>query len=85
MNAVYDAAQFVDGTDPQYTFINYKAGRGARFPVLLHGNVATPGAIVPRHFLSVLSKGDNTFKNGSGRLELAREDLHRRRAARPRA
>ncbi len=71
MNAVYDAAQYVDGSDPQYTFINYKAGEARDFPVLLHGNVATPGEMVPRHFLTVLAKGDSKFKNGSGRLELA--------------
>jgi hypothetical protein len=71
MNSVYDAAQYVDGTDPQYTIIDFKPNEARDFPVLLHGNVATPGAIVPRHFLSVLSKEDTTFKNGSGRLELA--------------
>ena len=81
MNAVYDAAQYVDGTDPQYTLIDYKPGEARDFPVLLHGNVATPGEIVPRHFLTVLSKGDSTFKHGSGRLELAERYLHRRRAA----
>ncbi len=71
INAVYDAAQYIDGSDPQYTFINLKPGEARDFPVLLHGNVATPGPVVPRHFLSVLSKSDSTFKNGSGRLELA--------------
>ncbi|MGI8992171.1 MAG: PSD1 and planctomycete cytochrome C domain-containing protein [Bryobacteraceae bacterium] len=69
-NAVYDAAQYVDGSDPQWTFINYKAGEARDFPVLLHGNVATPGETVPRHFLSVLAKTDPNFHNGSGRLEL---------------
>ena len=38
---------------------------------MLHGNVASPGEVAPRHFLTVLSKGDTTFKQGSGRLELA--------------
>ena len=71
MNAVYDAAQYVDGSDAQFTWINYKAGEARDFPVLPHGNVATPGEIVPRHFLTVLSQGDSTFKIGSGRLELA--------------
>ncbi len=71
MNSVYDAAQYIDGSDPQYTFIIYKPNEARDFPVLLHGNVATPGPVVPRHFLTVLSKGDSTFKNGSGRLELA--------------
>ena len=40
---VFDAAQYIDGTDPHYTFIDYKAGEARDFPVLLHGNVATPG------------------------------------------
>ena len=38
MNSVFDAAQFVDGTDPQFTEIVYKAGEARDFPVLLHGN-----------------------------------------------
>jgi hypothetical protein len=71
MNAVFDAAQDTDGSDPQFTEIIYKPGAPRDFPVLLHGNVATPGDIVPRHFLTVLSSGDSTFKQGSGRLELA--------------
>ncbi len=70
-NAVYDAAQFVDGSDANYTFINYKPGEARDFPVLLHGNVATPGEPVPRHFLSVLSHRENTFHHGSGRVDLA--------------
>ena len=48
-----------------------KPGEARDFPVLLHGNVATPGEIVPRHFPAVLAKGDGLLKNGSGRLELA--------------
>jgi hypothetical protein len=71
MNSVYDAAQYADGTDPQYTIIEFKPNEARDFPVLLHGNVATPGPVVPRHFLSVLSNGDTTFKKGSGRQELA--------------
>ena len=73
-DAVFDAAQYVDGSDAHYTFINYKPGEARDFPVLLHGNVATPGDMVPRHFLSVLSKGDSTFTHGSGRIDLA-EDI----------
>lgn len=71
MNAVYDAAQYVDGSDANYTFVTYRPGEARNFPVLLHGNVATPGEVVPRQFLSVLSKGDGRFQSGSGRLELA--------------
>jgi len=70
VNAVYDAAQYVDGTDPNYTFVVYKPGEARNLPVMLRGNVATPGEITPRHFLSVLSKTEPEFKNGSGRLEL---------------
>jgi hypothetical protein len=40
-------------------------------PVLPSGNVTAPGEIVPRRFLTVLSEGDTTFKQGSGRAELA--------------
>jgi hypothetical protein len=70
-NAVYDAAQFLDGSDAHYTWIDYRPGVTQDFPVLLHGNVATPGEVVPRHFLSVLSKQETPFGAGSGRLELA--------------
>src|SRR5258706_12328973 len=35
------------------------------------GNVASQGEIAPRHFLTVLTKGDSKFRQGSGRLELA--------------
>jgi hypothetical protein len=69
-NAVYDAAQYVDGSDEHFTWIEYRPGQVRDFPVLLHGNIAAPGEVVPRHFLSVLSQGDSTFKQGSGRLEL---------------
>ena len=72
-NTVFDAAQFIDGSDANYTFINYKAGEARDIPVLRNGNVATPGEIVPRHFPVVLSKDDSRFTKGSGRLELAQK------------
>jgi Protein of unknown function (DUF1549)/Protein of unknown function (DUF1553)/Planctomycete cytochrome C len=75
MNAVYDAAQFTDGSDKQFTWIVIKPGEARDFPVLQHGSVTSPGEIVPRHFPTVLvptnAKGDANFKTGSGRLELA--------------
>jgi hypothetical protein len=71
MNAVYDAAQYVDGTDAHYTFLDYRPGEARDVPVFRNGNVATPGEIVPRHFLTVLARGDNRFGQGSGRRELA--------------
>ena len=43
-------------------------------PVYKRGNRATPGEIVPRRFLQILSKGERkTYTNGSGRLDLALE------------
>ena len=70
-NAVFDAAQYVDASDPSYTWIIYKPGEVRNMPVLKAGNVAAPGEIVPRGFPAVLTKGnDTTFKTGSGRLEL---------------
>jgi hypothetical protein len=71
MNAVFEAAQYVDGSDPTYTFIIYKPGEARDMPVLKAGNYAAPGEIVPRGFPAVFAKGDTTFKQGSGRLELA--------------
>jgi Protein of unknown function (DUF1553)/Protein of unknown function (DUF1549)/Planctomycete cytochrome C len=70
MNVVYDAAQYVDGADANYTFINYRPGEARDMPVLPSANVTAPGDIVPRRFLTVLSKGDSTFRQGSGRAEL---------------
>ena len=72
MNAVFEAAQYVDASDPTYTWITYQPGEVRNMPVLKAGNVAAPGEIVPRGFPAVLARGnDTTFKNGSGRLELA--------------
>jgi Protein of unknown function (DUF1553)/Protein of unknown function (DUF1549)/Planctomycete cytochrome C len=72
MNAVFEAAQYVDASDPSYTWITYKPGEIRNMPILKAGNVAAPGEIVPRGFPAVLARGnDTTFKNGSGRLELA--------------
>jgi len=71
INAVYEAAQEIDGTDKQVTIIHYKPDVARDFPVLKAGNVASPGEIVPRHFPTVLAKADPNFKRGSGRMELA--------------
>jgi hypothetical protein len=71
LNAVYDAAQYVDGSDAHYTFLHYRPGESRDVPVFRNGNVANPGEIVPRHFLTVLARGDNRFGQGSGRRELA--------------
>ena len=71
VNAVYDAAQYLDGSDPQVTIINFKPGEARDFPVLRAGNIATPGEVVPRHFPLVLAKGDAALTHGSGRRDLA--------------
>jgi hypothetical protein len=43
-------------------------------PVYDRGDVETPGAVAPRGWLQVLSKGETVkFKQGSGRSELARQ------------
>jgi hypothetical protein len=71
MQSVYDAGVFVDGSDPDLTTIDIKPGVPHDMHILPHANVAAPGALAPRQFLTVLSNGDTTFKQGSGRLELA--------------
>src|SRR5262249_19591668 len=60
--------------DPDLTKIDIRPGVARDMNILPHANVSAPGAIAPRQFLTVLSKGDTTFKQGSGRLELA-EDI----------
>ncbi len=46
--------------------------------VFVRGNASNPGAVVPRQFLEVLSRGERTpFQHGSGRLELARAIVDR--------
>lgn len=71
--SVFDAGVWIDGSDPDLTKIDIKPGVARDMHILPHANVATPGALAPRQFLSVLSKGDTTFKQGSGRLEFAND------------
>jgi hypothetical protein len=68
---VFEAAQYVDGSDPQFTFIHYKTGEARDFPLLKTGNFAAPGEIIPRHFPTVLAQRDAGLPHGSGRLDLA--------------
>jgi hypothetical protein len=71
-HAVIDAGVWIDGSDPTVTWIDLKPGVPRDLPVFIHGSVSSPGEIVPRRFLTVLSKGEpQPFRNGSGRLELA--------------
>jgi hypothetical protein len=53
--------------------VDIRPGVARDMNILPHANVAAPGAVAPRQFLTVLSKGDTTFKQGSGRLEFAND------------
>ena len=65
-----------DGSYADYTPLVIKPGAVRDLPVFGRGNSAAPGEIVPRHFLTVLSKNPSeVFKRGSGRLELAEKIL----------
>ena len=76
INAVHDAAMDSDGSYSDYTPLIIKPGAARNLPVFGRGNSSAPGEIVPRHFLTVLTKNPNeVFKRGSGRLELAEKIL----------
>jgi uncharacterized membrane protein YgcG len=64
--------------DPSYPFIHgvQDVEKPADLELALRGNPNTLGDVVPRHFLSILSKDEpQPFKQGSGRLELAEDIL----------
>jgi hypothetical protein len=69
-NAVYDAGLWIDESEPDLSFMDYKPGIPRDLPVFRGGNLMTPGEPVPRGFLAVLAKRSPDFTNGSGRLEL---------------
>lgn len=73
MQSVFEAGIWIDGSDPDLTKVDIRPGVARDMNILPHGNVATPGSVAPRQFLTVLSKGDTTFKQGSGRLEFAND------------
>jgi hypothetical protein len=70
-NSVFDAGMWVDGSDADLTTLDARPGVARDLHVLPHGNVAAPGEVAPRQFLSVLSKADPKFQKGSGRVELS--------------
>jgi mono/diheme cytochrome c family protein len=70
-HAVFDAGFWVNGSDPDFTMLDVTPGKPHDLNVLPGGNVSKPGKLAPRGFLSVLSKGDPKFHEGSGRRELA--------------
>ena len=72
-HAVIDAGLWVDGSDPDLTNLDFRMGQHRDLPIFQRGNPANPGAMAPRHFLTVLETGAaaEPFRHGSGRLELA--------------
>lgn len=74
INAVYDAALFVNGSDPDLTMLEYQPEKPIDLPVFVRGNVDNPGPPAPRRFPGVLSKNpDMNFTKGSGRRELSEQ------------
>ena len=71
--AVRDAGLWVDGSNPAWTWLDYRPGIGRDLPIFLRGSATSPGPITPRRFLAVLSPGEpQPFDGpGSGRLALA--------------
>jgi hypothetical protein len=69
-HSVMDAGLWVDGADHDLTMLDIKPGKARDLHILPGGNVAKPGELAQRGFLSVLTKHP-AFHQGSGRLELA--------------
>jgi hypothetical protein len=53
-----DAGMWIDGSDPDLTTLEMRQGVARDLHILPRGNVAAPGEVAPRHFLSVLAKSD---------------------------
>ncbi len=73
-----DIDAFKKKLDPAYPYIHgvEDVQKPADLELALRGNPNTLGPIVPRHFLSILSKDEpEPFKQGSGRMELAEDIL----------
>ena len=70
--SVVDAALHVVPDGKNATRLDYKPGEAQDVALHIRGNPARTAAVVPRRFLSVLSNDSSqTFRQGSGRLELA--------------
>jgi len=69
---VTDAALHVLPSGQNATRLEYRAGESQDLAMHVRGNPARTGIVVPRRFLAVLAADpQRTFKQGSGRLELA--------------
>jgi len=70
-----NALQLTDAGNDARAMVVEDSERPHDSPVFIRGQSGSPGDMVPRHFLEILSGGHPTaFKHGSGRLELA-EDI----------
>ncbi len=71
--AVEDASLLVLADGPHRTKLEYRPGEAQDVALQVRGNPANLGPVVPRRFLTVLSPGTPPpFRQGSGRLDLAR-------------
>ena len=71
-HSLEDASLFVLADGQDMTRLEYRPGQARDLAIHRRGNPSTPGPVVPRRFLEVLSPGKvQPFRNGSGRLELA--------------
>jgi hypothetical protein len=72
-NAVRDAGLWLDGSDPSWTWLDYRPGEPRDLPVFIRGNANRPGAKAPRRFLEVLSSPSTPLfpTTSSGRREMA--------------
>jgi hypothetical protein len=67
-----DMLELVDAGAPARAPVLIDGPKPADSPILIRGQAETPGQVVPRRFLDVLSGSNRpNFKDGSGRLELA--------------
>ncbi len=72
VDAVTEEQVRFEKASEKYQKFAYYPNTPRDLPVMIRGNVTSPGEIVPRRFLEVLSDGKpEPFKQGSGRLELA--------------
>lgn len=70
--AVIDSSVDVLPDGPNLTKLVYKPGVASDIAVQIRGNPSSLGRVMPRRFFAVFSQAEPvTFKNGSGRLELA--------------
>ena len=71
-HSLEDASLFVLADGQDMTRLEYRPGQARDLAIHRRGNPSTPGPVVPRRFLEVLSPGKvQPFRRGSGRLELA--------------